>query len=455
MKGLRRVHLTAPETAKTLAGNMSVSSSCAYCHLASKSLCSPCGTRYCGRACQKAHWPSHRAACGRACGVAKKLRARGVPASASAEILSLLADPPAVAYSGPKGRGLRALRHLPAGSCVGYIVGPDVGGDKGIETFRDYSYLWEDVVGDVARERILPECVNASLLNDSMPAEAYAALLEEGPLAFIKAYPMKLPCISLERVPGADSGRWGAYRAVTLTPIAAGAALETFYGPHYWLNHLASATFPGTRFAAAWEANRIITRGGREFQEALVRSSLGDLPVPPEDRALIIQSSLIEGIPVWLRDQGITMVYCGVGGVDYFPIDPKHKAAVSSGGPGYVVAPWAPAAMRAPGATEAEEKACAVRCLYEGVVSVILVARGICRQLGLAAAPPPTRAEALTLIARDMAEALRGVTLGVAVETIARIVIDSPGSPGAPGAVDAVDAVVASIRERGASLVYD
>ena len=411
--------------------------SCVNCDKLSESQCGRCGTRYCGRACQKMHWPAHKAAC-RLLTTAKTLRGKGVPERAIAELVSLMANPPAEPYTGPKGRGLRTLHGLPAGACVGYIVGPDVGGDRGIESFRDYTYLWESVVGDVARERILPESVNASLINDAMPAEAYTALLEEGPLAFIKTYPIRLPGhgVFLERVPG--NGAWGAYRAVTLSPVGAGAALETFYGPHYWLNHLANASLPGTRFAAAWEANRIISRGGREFQDAMVRSSLGGREATPESRDFIVQSSQIEGVPVWLRDQGVVMVYCGIGGVDYFPIDPEHKAILVAGDPGYVVAPWAVADLAR--IREADAKVRAIYSLYEGVVSVMLTARGLSRQLNLANMPLPVSIAAQKLITHGLTDALRGVTLGVPANVIARIIVYAP---------DDVDALVETVRARG------
>jgi hypothetical protein len=395
-------------------------SRCLGCGKAAPLNCARCRGTYCGPACQKAHWPAHKAHCK----ILRGLRADGIAPTVSAELASLLANPAAEPYDGPKGRGLRALRDIPAGSCVGYIVGREVGGDAGVQSVREYSYLWETIVGDVAGERVLPEEVNASLMNDRMSPEVFAALVTQGPLEFIRSYEMKLDAVDvifdeMPRVPGAT---WGAYRARAVRDVPAGTPLETFYGPTYWLNMLASGTLPGTTFEVAWEANHVIARGRPEFHDAIVLNALGRPAKDADEREFILASTQLGGIPVWLRFEGVEVLYGGIGGESYFPADPDHKVVVETKTPGYILAPWTKGLRKLTGASR---EVINVATFYAGLIGTALQARGLVRQL-LAEAPEDARLAAIRTITAAITETTRGTRVGVPPASLAQLIVLAP-----------------------------
>lgn len=395
--------------------------------------CAKCHGTYCSLACQKTHWPTHKAHCK----TLSTLRAKGITWDVSAELAALLADPVAEPYDGPKGRGLRATRDIPAGSCVGYIVGKEVGGDGGVNSFPEYVYLWVDVVGDVASNRVLPEEVNASLMNDAMRPEVYDALVTQGPLKFIQNYEINLKAVAivLDKTHQPPGAKWGAYRARATKDVPAGAPLETFYGPGYWLNMLASGVLPGTTFKAAWEANHVIARGCPEFHNALVLEALGRPPANAGESGHILASSELGGVPVWLRFERVEALYGGVPGKSYFPTNPD---AVKDGATNYILAPWSKG-LRKVTATGAPQEGISAAIFYAALIGTTLQARGLVRQL-LANPQAADRPAAVQMITTALTEIIDSIDIGVPPAALAKLIVLAP---------DKVDGLVKAWLEKG------
>lgn len=405
---------------------------CAQCASPGRFRCSRCGAAYCSERCRAAHWPAHRRAC-RLAAVRAALGSHGVSPGAIAEAAALVEHPAAETYtiapgrwqSGPLGerrgrRGLRSVRDAPAGTCVGFFVGPLLASpDDALQPFTRGG-----VVADIAGRKVLPSAANAAYVGDSMPPAAYACLLDRGPVAFIKEFPPQTRGgnTAFERLP-TPAGAWGVFRAVTTRAVVAGEPFESAYGDAYWLEMVASGVLSGTAFSAAWEANRIIARGWPAAVEPLAR-----LAVPGGGGALQT------GVPAWLRAQGVEVVYCGAPRAGSPPDGPLSVRGYVEW-EGYRVAPWARELLADDG--DFEERA--VQAICEGIVSAVLTARGLSRRLGLAGAGARARQKALKLIIRDLSEAARygGRPAPFNVRFTAAVIIDSP---------DKVDGLVAQVR---------